>query len=132
MESEPWFIKYSEIEKLYTLFGYTQLLDPLRYFYTPTPNYLQEGPQCGLVALAIVTQNATKESVQNLFETAKSANFTYNGEMFSVQEMCELAKSKLNRSAAEVFKGNLNCMFIKEFLLNGGRLLVPYPCISKS
>lgn len=130
METEQWFTRHTEIEKLYTLFGYSQLCNPLRYSYTPIPSYVQEGPQCGLVALAMIMQNATKESVQDLLETAKAANFTYNGEMFSVQEMCLLAKTKLTDNKVEVYCGNLNRKFVKEFLLNGGLILVPYPCVS--
>lgn len=130
MEAEQWFARYSEIEKLYTLFGYTQLCNPLRYSYTPIPSYVQEGPQCGLVALAMVMQNATKESVEDLLETAKAANYTYNGEMFSAQEMCQLARTKLPDNRVELYCGNLNQKFIREFLLNSGLILVPYPCVS--
>lgn len=127
MEDEQWFSKYPEIEKLYKLFGYEQLLKPLRYKYTPIPSYIQEGPQCGLVALAMIMQTATTDAVGSLYECARKANFTYCGEMFSVEEMCQLARMKLSNYVIEVYKGNLNCSFIKQFLLNGGFMLVPYP-----
>lgn len=127
MEYEQWFSKYPELDKLYKLFGYEELLNPLRYHYTPIPSCVQEGPQCGLVALAMLMQNSSKNAINELFECAKNANFTYNGEMFSVENMCELAKTKLKDIKIEVYRGNLSCKYIKEFLLNGGFMLVPYP-----
>lgn len=122
-----WFADYPELMKMYTLYGYNNLLLPLRYKYTSIPYYKQDGPQCGLVALAMIMRKPTKENVDDLFETAKKANFTNNGEMFSVKNMCELARMKLEGYRVELFKGDLCCDFIKEFLLSGGQMLVPYP-----
>lgn len=126
MQSEPWFSKHPDIAQIYELFGYNQLVNPIRYNHTSVPFCLQEGPQCGLVALAMIMGNVTKEAVNDLFQCAKEANFTYNGEMLSVQDMAQLAKMKLKSSKIEVYNGDLNCDIIKEFLLSGGLMLVPY------
>lgn len=122
-----WFEDYPELMQMYTLYGYYKLLLPLRCKYTSIPYYKQDGPQCGLAALAMIMRKPTKENVNDLFETAKQANFTIQGEMFSVQDMCELARMKLEGYRVESFRGYLNCDFIKEFLLSGGHMLVPYP-----
>lgn len=127
MDSEQWFSRYPELERMYKLFGYEQLINPLKYQYTSIPSCVQEGPQCGLVALAMIMQNISRDSINGLFEYAKRANYTYNGEMFSVEEMAQLAKVMLNDNELEVFRGDLNCKFIKDFLLDGGFILVPYP-----
>lgn len=127
MDVESWVLNYPEIEKVCKLFSYDQLLKPRRYSYTPTTCYVQEGPQCGLVALAIIANSPTKDAVQRLYEHAKMLNYTYNGEMFSIHEMCELSKRELVNHDVKMYDGDINNSFIKEFLLKGGLMLVPYP-----
>lgn len=122
-----WFAKYPELVDMYSLYGYDHLMCPTSYKYTPIPYYKQEGPQCGLAALAMIMKQATKENVDDLFECAKAAGYTNHGEMFSARQMCLLAKSKLPDYKISLFKGNLNRNKIKHFLLNGGLMLVPYP-----
>jgi len=70
---------------------------------------LQEGPQCGIVALAMSgSENLLVQEVQDL---AKSKGFTNKGEMFSVENMAELAKS--------VFKKEVSIEPIKKIIDSG-------------
>lgn len=98
---------------------------PEQIAYTPFESILQEGPQCGLIALAMYLKLA-KQEVHELFKIAQSLNFTFNGEMFSAEDMCTLTK-KYTDKKVEVYSGNLSSNQIIEFLLNQGILLVPYP-----
>lgn len=123
-----WAEPYPELYKICTLFQMNELSNPLRYCYKSLNGYLQDGPQCGLVALAICSGKPNQETVHNLYEIAKNRDFTKVGEMFSVQNMTDLAKDFLMGSAtAEVYDGDLNDEKIRKFILNGGMLLVPYP-----
>lgn len=130
MEAEQqWFAQYPELQDL-CRFGCSykeELTDARKYSYTPIPSYIQEGPQCGLVALAMIMQNATKDCVEDLFNSAKARNFTYNGEMLSVDYMIELATAKLKNYTIRVHEGHLHNSFICDFLLDSGLMLVPYP-----
>ncbi|XP_044264913.1 UPF0692 protein CG33108 [Tribolium madens] len=121
-----WAECYPEVHKICTLFTLTELSAPHRYSYKPLAAFLQDGPQCGLVALAIYSGNPSTASVQSLLETAKNEGFTNNGEMFSVQNMATLARLSLKSTSVQVYSGLLNTKEIKEFLLNGAHLLVPY------
>ncbi|RZC33789.1 hypothetical protein BDFB_001206 [Asbolus verrucosus] len=121
-----WAENYPEVHKVCTLFNLNELSSPLKYSYKSLQGFLQDGPQCGLVALAMYTGNPTRESIQALFESATKKGYTYNGEMFSAQNMADLAKSQLKSTAVDLYSGLLNTDEIKEMLLHGCNLLVPY------
>lgn len=58
---------------------------------------LQEGPQCGIVALSMADQQVSVEQVQ---EVARVRGYTKQGEMFSVDNMAELGRSVLDRDVS--------------------------------
>ena len=60
---------------------------------------LQEGPQCGLVALAMAGDNIDLEQI---VRTAKERGYTKQGEMFSVEDMASLARKVLKRKVSVV------------------------------
>lgn len=123
-----WAQSYPDLHKICTLFQMTELVNPIKFKYKMLQQFLQDGPQCGLIALAMCIGNPTKESVEKLYVSAKNHSFTYNGEMFSVREMADLAKEHLpSETEIEVHNGSLDSDFIQTFLLNGGIMLVPYP-----
>lgn len=100
--------------------------DPdLKFSYTAFTSLLQKGPQCGLVALAMYC-GLKAEEIKDLFQFAKEKEFTYQGEMFSVDDMCKLTRFYVNKQV-EVYSGELYNRFIIDFLLNKGVMLVPYP-----
>ena len=70
----------------------------------PTKPRLQEGPQCGLVALAMAGDNI---DLQEVVRTAKDQGYTKQGEMFSVEDMASLARSVLDREVEVVESGEL-------------------------
>ena len=92
----------------------------------PTTARLQEGPQCGLVALAMAGDNLDLEEV---VRTAKERGYTKQGEMFSVEDMASLARSMLDKEV-EVVKSEqlLDSRLVMTRLSQGRALLVPYDC----
>ncbi|XP_056639541.1 actin maturation protease [Diorhabda sublineata] len=127
MEDFSWAKLYPEVYKVCTLFQMTEIANPIEFHYKKLDQFLQDGPQCGLVALAMCVGNPTKDSIQNLFETAKKYNFSNNGEMFSVDNMATLAKEVLPiGTEIKVYNGYLDNDFIKKSLLGGSIMLVPY------
>lgn len=126
MEFE-WALQYPEIQKICLLFARTELCNPKRWKYRSLQGYIQEGPQCGLVALAILTERTTKDQVREIFEIAKEKGFTYNGEMFSVLQMAQLVSIFMPNHIIELYEGYLKCDRIKQLLFKGAYILVPYP-----
>lgn len=122
-----WAEKYSDLYKTLKLFRPKHLANPIKYKYTPFESLLQDGPQCGLVALATCTSGNQNDNLKSIFEYAKQQGFTYNGEIFSVQYMADLAKKFLKNSIINIYEGNVNSEKIKDFLLEGGLILIPYP-----
>lgn len=125
MDSFLWTSNFPEIQKMCRLFDLTE--NPVKYSYTRVVSVLQKGPQCGLVALAMITNEPNENTVNKLMEIAVKQGYTYNGEIFSASDMCELARTVLCDQNVQLYEGNLNDNKVKEFLLNGGFLLVPYP-----
>lgn len=125
-----WAKNYPEIHKICTLFQMTELSKPIKYSYKALNGYLQDGPQCGLVALTMCTGSPNKDTVEFVYHYAKEKGYTNNGEIFSVNYMADLAKYYLPKNASiEIFNGDLFSTEITEFLLDGGMALVPYPYI---
>ncbi|KAJ8960230.1 hypothetical protein NQ318_003955 [Aromia moschata] len=122
-----WAKQFPEVYKICTLFQLIEVSNPVKYSYKSLSGFLQDGPQCGLVALAICIGPPGAELIKNLYESAKLQNFTYNGEMFSADFLANLAKQHLPcNTNVEVYNGDLDDERIKEFLLDGGIILVPY------
>merc|ERR1719195_1475282 len=88
---------------------------------------LQEGPQCGLVALAQAREGSSVEEVQ---QEARARGFTRRGEMFSAANMATLASWLLHPATAtlETSSKLLDTSWLLDTLTAGCRLLVPYDC----
>lgn len=121
-----WAQTFPELHKICSLFCLSELNNPVDFAYTPLQPYLQNGPQCGLVALAIYRGNPNEEYVQQLVRTAQNNGYTNHGEMFSVPNMATLAESQLESTDVLIYKGCLNSDEIKKLLLDGACILVPY------
>ncbi|XP_022909753.1 actin maturation protease [Onthophagus taurus] len=131
-----WLEPYPDLQKQCKLFQMVELLHPKEFKYKPLGVLIQDGPQCGIVALALLTANPTKETVNLIYQEAVRRKFSINGEMFSCYNMCELA-NQFTTYRTQVFEGTLNSGYIKHFLFDGGCLLVPYdvdkndePCLN--
>lgn len=122
-----WAQPYPEIHKICVLFDRTELQNPVKWKYRPLGSYLQNGPQCGLVALAMLVGQPCKDTVNLLFEHALILGYTFNGEIFSCNYMQSLANKFLKTAKTEIYTGNINTKKIQDFLFSGGCLLVPYP-----
>jgi hypothetical protein len=85
---------------------------------------LQEGPQCGLVALAMA--GGEEVSVDKVQELAIKKGYSKQGEMFSVENMADLASAILDTEAMIASTDAVNDMV--DELLGGWMLLVPYDC----
>lgn len=112
------------------------ILYPQCLKYLPLPALLQDGPQCGIVSLAMFMENPSKLTISEILQVAKERKYTYNGEMFSATNLCQLAND-FTQYKASVYTGKLNNNYIKDFLLKEGYMLVPYdadknhsPCLN--
>ncbi|XP_059135565.1 actin maturation protease isoform X1 [Peromyscus eremicus] len=100
-------------------------------FCADLPSLIQEGPQCGLVALWMAgTLLSTPDSVslQRLVQVAMERGYTVQGEMFSVADMAKLAQETLD-CEAELLCGGLggpNRDRVLQHLITGHPLLIPY------
>ncbi|KRT78179.1 hypothetical protein AMK59_7795 [Oryctes borbonicus] len=135
-QAMSWAADYPDLYKICELYQRYEILYPKQIKYVPLPALLQDGPQCGLVSLAMFINNTSKDKVKELLEIAKQRRYTYNGEMFSADNLCELTND-FTEYTASIYNGHLNTNYIKDFLLNGGYMLVPYdadknhsPCLN--
>ncbi|XP_034250446.1 UPF0692 protein C19orf54 [Thrips palmi] len=113
---------------------------PLLTVYQYIPPILQNGPQCGLVALAMAAAAyQTLIPVQKLLHEAQMRGYSYRGEMFSVDDMASLALASIPNISIQVINGLLEKRdTVVHSLARGGILLVPYdadrnhqPCCRK-
>ncbi|WKY11859.1 hypothetical protein Q1695_003436 [Nippostrongylus brasiliensis] len=89
---------------------------------------LQNGPQCGLVALSMASQllGVEAKSIAEILEMAKMLGFTVQGEMFSGEWLKKLASS-LWPLRSEVISIPEPCAIVK-LLESGAAVLVAYDC----
>lgn len=110
---KDWGILEEETE---TLSVYTQL----------RPN-IQQGPQCGLVALSMASQVFPETvDVADLLKEARRRGFTKHGEMFSSEAMVSLAEGITGMEAT--IRRDVLCdpRTLLELLMKGDLILVPY------
>ncbi|CAL4063655.1 unnamed protein product [Meganyctiphanes norvegica] len=95
--------------------------------YTQLRPTIQQGPQCGMVALSMATQIFSETmDVDPIVKIAKDRGFTAHGEMFSSEKMAELA-NEISGIEATVRRDVLsNPKMLLETLLQGDLILVPY------
>ncbi|XP_044060028.1 UPF0692 protein C19orf54 homolog isoform X5 [Siniperca chuatsi] len=99
---------------------------------TYVPSLIQDGPQCGLVALwmsAHLRQPQLSIDMETIVQTALSRGYTAQGEMFSADNMALLAE-ELCGCEAELLSGGLsgnNAATIITHLWGGQPVLIPYP-----
>ncbi|XP_014865038.1 PREDICTED: UPF0692 protein C19orf54 homolog isoform X1 [Poecilia mexicana] len=95
------------------------------------PSLIQDGPQCGLVALwmaAHLRQPQLSVAMETVVQTAVRRGYTAQGEMFSACNMALLAE-ELCVCKAELLSGGLsgrNTAAIIKHLWSGQPVLVPY------
>ncbi|KAM6933029.1 actin maturation protease [Xenentodon cancila] len=94
------------------------------------PSLIQNGPQCGLVALwmaAHLQDSQRSIDVETLVQTAQSRGYTAQGEMFSASNMALLAEEVCG-CRSELLSGGLsgNDATIITHLWGGQPVLVPY------
>ncbi|EDL24196.1 mCG145392, partial [Mus musculus] len=100
-------------------------------FCADLPSCIQEGPQCGLVALWMaeaLLSTPDSVSLERLVQVAKERGYTAQGEMFSVADMAKLAQETLD-CQAELLCGGLggpNRERVLQHLITGHPLLIPY------
>eukprot|EP00090_Calanus_glacialis_P018156 TRINITY_DN28163_c0_g1_i1.p1 TRINITY_DN28163_c0_g1~~TRINITY_DN28163_c0_g1_i1.p1 ORF type:complete len:369 (-),score=160.32 TRINITY_DN28163_c0_g1_i1:109-1215(-) len=100
-------------------------------FNTYTGPRLQEGPQCGIVALVVAAEAMGEQgmSVDRVMDIAMEKGFTKRGEMFSVDNMAHMAL-ELVTCDLKVEKASklLDTVWLVDMLLKGSVILVPYDC----
>ncbi|XP_006871582.1 PREDICTED: UPF0692 protein C19orf54 homolog [Chrysochloris asiatica] len=100
-------------------------------FCAELPSLIQEGPQCGLVALWMASTLLVPPDgvpLDRLLQVALERGYTAQGEMFSVADMGKLAQEVLG-CHTELLCGGLggpNRDYILQHIIAGHPLLVPY------
>lgn len=94
--------------------------------YYPVSPVIQEGRCCGIVALSMASQLINNVSSNDILSLAKSLNYTRAGEMFSVYNMSELAKTLLHCDTVVMHNLDVFKEDILEFICDGCPLLIPY------
>ncbi|XP_032104609.1 UPF0692 protein C19orf54 homolog isoform X1 [Sapajus apella] len=100
-------------------------------FCADLPSLIQEGPQCGLVALWMAGTLLSPPSgvpLERLVQVAMERGYTAQGEMFSVADMGRLAQEVLG-CQAKLLSGGLggpNRDLVLQHLVTGHPLLIPY------
>lgn len=95
------------------------------------PSLIQDGPQCGLVALWMAAQllrQSRNIAMEAVVETALAKGYTAQGEMFSAEDMALLAQEVCG-CRAELLRGGMsgaNTPCILEHLAKGQPVLIPY------
>ncbi|CAL8350000.1 unnamed protein product [Arctogadus glacialis] len=95
------------------------------------PSLIQDGPQCGLVALwmaAHLRQPARPVAMETIVETALKRGYTAQGEMFSARDMALLA-GEVCGCRADLLTGGMggaNAAAIVAHLRAGKPVLIPY------
>uniref|UniRef100_A0A3B4ALD2 Actin maturation protease n=1 Tax=Periophthalmus magnuspinnatus TaxID=409849 RepID=A0A3B4ALD2_9GOBI len=98
---------------------------------TYVPSLIQDGPQCGLVALwmaAHLRQPQLNIDMETVTQTALSKAYTAQGEMFSAQNMALLAE-EICGCKAQLLSGGLrddNALAIIKHLWDRQPVLIPY------
>nr|XP_046245175.1 UPF0692 protein C19orf54 homolog [Scatophagus argus]XP_046245176.1 UPF0692 protein C19orf54 homolog [Scatophagus argus]XP_046245177.1 UPF0692 protein C19orf54 homolog [Scatophagus argus] len=98
---------------------------------TYVPSLIQDGPQCGLVALwmsAHLRQPQLSIDMETVVQTALSRGYTAQGEMFSADNMARLAQEVCG-CEADLLSGGLsgdNAAAIITHLWGGQPVLIPY------
>lgn len=100
-------------------------------FNNYVPSLIQDGPQCGLVALwmaAHLLQPPKTLLLETLVQTAKDNGYTEQGEMFSASDMAKLAEDVCGCRVQRLSGGMLgeNTAVILKHLINRQPILIPY------
>ncbi|KAK8741304.1 hypothetical protein OTU49_002610 [Cherax quadricarinatus] len=95
--------------------------------YTQLRPVIQQGPQCGIVALSMASQVFPETvEVPDLLQAAKKQGYSCHGEMFSCDAMTKLA-GNINGMEATVCRDVLcNPRRVLELIMQGDLILVPY------
>uniref|UniRef100_X2B042 Actin maturation protease n=1 Tax=Capitella teleta TaxID=283909 RepID=X2B042_CAPTE len=107
----------------------------------PVEPLIQEGPQCGLVALVMASQVLNHPaSIDTLFSKAKELNYTEQGEMFSADDLVSLASLTLKCNGYVIASEDLKTktQAILNALIKNHVVLIPYdrdcnnePCLKE-
>lgn len=100
-------------------------------FCADLPSLIQEGPQCGLVALwmaGTLLSPPLGVPLERLVQVAMERGYTAQGEMFSVADMGRLAQETLGCQAERLFDGlgGSNRDRVLQHLVAGHPVLIPY------
>ena len=71
------------------------------------------------------------DSLKNLYKIAKQRNFTWEGEMFRIDELLEMARTLVGSSRVKLSEMSLlSSRDVVQILLSGGTIVVPYDSMS--
>ncbi|KAL4647363.1 hypothetical protein GN956_G7919 [Arapaima gigas] len=95
------------------------------------PSLIQDGPQCGLVALWMASQllkSPAELSMERIVNVAVKRGYTAQGEIFSARDMAALAEETCGCRAVQLTGGmnGANIHPIIKHLASGKPILIPY------
>ncbi|KAK4009825.1 UPF0692 protein C19orf54 homolog [Daphnia magna] len=100
--------------------------DTFMVVWQNTPTILQNGPQCGLVALAMAAQSHGQAiDTDSIFQKALNMGITKKGELFSSFATCELATC-IEMKPLLLNDGFHDAEVLLRYLISDKMLLVPY------
>lgn len=127
-----WAIQYPDLQKACILAHVCTAGRPKHYrIKLGIRSIIQEGPTCGLAALAMVTA-ADAPTVADILQLAKERAYTNHGEMFSANNLLHLADTVFKTIGKdyvtlELYRGEMDSDEVKTALMNGACIMVAYP-----
>lgn len=127
-----WAIPYDDVQKACVLAQVCSNADPREYLIKlGIRAIIQEGPTCGLAALAMVAATASP-TVDDILQVAKQRQYTNHGEMFSAHNMLHLVQSVFDMIGKDyvsvrLYRGQLDSDDVRNSLRNGASIMVAYP-----
>ena len=71
------------------------------------------------------------DTLKNMYKIAKQRNFTWEGEMFRIDELLEMARTLVGSSSVKLSEMSLlSSRDVVKILLSGGTIVVPYDSMS--
>lgn len=127
-----WAAAYPDVQKACCLAHICTAMEPKEYcIKLGIQSIIQEGPTCGMAALAMVA-GMSASNVTDILHVAKEQTYTNHGEMFSARNMLQLGQHIFQTIAKDYVNirlhlGQFNCDEIRCALKNGACIMIAYP-----
>lgn len=127
-----WAAAYPDVQKACCLAHICTTVHPKEYcIKSGIQSIIQEGPTCGMAALAMVA-DMSASNVIDILHVAKEQSYTNHGEMFSAHNMLQLGEMIFQTIGKDyvnfnLHRGAFDCDEIRCALRNGACIMIAYP-----